>query len=312
MFLNDNCKGFEEYKAELLHDNFDSLCQKASENKASIIEFAEAYNNEMNAVLIFSEKEISANTSAELYNLAMITGKLGKTSNGLISLKEKCNAHGIFDMGACQNIGVGGLPLSDAGLQQKLKEAWRVGELPDDTNNKIYTLLEEGIIKNFFIFGEDPVACANVPDAVLSWFDKADFIMVQDYFMTDTAKEADLILPASFPFETGGSFTNAQKTIQIFEKADNYEPKVDKNNIEQLTGIMNNFSPQTYTCAEDVMEEIISLLPETQNEQLYLKYTSGSGNYRFFKYGCDNIAKRFNDEFAANMHIKFLLHRQEV
>lgn len=312
MFLNDNTKGFEEYKSELLKENFDTLCQKASNCKECIIEFAEAYNNEMNAILIFSEKEISANTSVELYNLAMITGKLGKTSNGLISLKEKCNAQGVFDMGACQNIGVGGVPLTDSELQQKLKETWHVGELPVDNSNKIYTLLEEGMIKNFFIFGEDPADCANVPDAVRNWFDNADFIMVQDYFMTETAKYANLILPASLPFETGGSFTNAQRIIQTFEKASNYKPKVEKNNIDQLIGIMNNFAPQSVTCAEDVMAEVISLLPENSKEELSLKYTSVSGNYRFFKYGCDAIAKRFNDEFAENLQIKFLLHRQEV
>ena len=46
-----------------------------------------------------------------------------------------------------------------------------------------------------FIFGEDPLGCAQNKVKVSGWLSVADFVMVQDYFMTETAKHADLILP---------------------------------------------------------------------------------------------------------------------
>ena len=100
MFIDDNCEGFEEYKRKLLFKDFKSLVEKGAWTEEHVVRFAEEFNNEMNAILVFSEKEVSGNTSLEIFNLAMITGKLGKTSNGLISLKEKNNSQGLFDMGA--------------------------------------------------------------------------------------------------------------------------------------------------------------------------------------------------------------------
>ena len=108
MFIGDNCEGFEAYKEELLKENFVELIDKAGVPfMDNVIEFAKEYNNQMNAVLVFSEKELSSNACQELFNLALVTGKLGKTSSGLISLKEKNNAQGIFDMGITPEYGVG-------------------------------------------------------------------------------------------------------------------------------------------------------------------------------------------------------------
>ena len=78
--------------------------------------------------------------------------------------------------------------------------------------------LESGKLKNILVFGEDPIGCAIDSKEISKWFTNADFIVVQDYFMTETAKTANLILPASFPFESGGSYTNTQKILQKFDK----------------------------------------------------------------------------------------------
>ena len=61
----------------------------SGKNSKNIIAFANDYNDTPNSILVFSEKEISAHSSIEIRNFAMITGKLGKTSMGIISLKEK-------------------------------------------------------------------------------------------------------------------------------------------------------------------------------------------------------------------------------
>ncbi|MEN8226160.1 MAG: FAD-dependent oxidoreductase, partial [Bacteroidota bacterium] len=123
LFIGDNTEGFEAYKKELLKENFVELVEKSGVAfMDSVIEFAKAYNNEMNAVIIFSEKEMCSNGSSELFNLAMITGKLGKTANGLISLKEKNNAQGIFDMGICPTLGVGAVGIKDKDLVARMKK----------------------------------------------------------------------------------------------------------------------------------------------------------------------------------------------
>lgn len=273
LFLRDRVNGFDAYKTQLLSGNFDALVQRAGvADKEVIIEFAETYNNELNAILLFSEKEISSAASIELFNLAMITGKLGKTSNGLISLKEKNNSQGLFDMGIYINL--------------NLKE-----------------LLENGKVRNLFIFGEDPVGCAEDKDAVREMLEKTKFIMVQDYFMTLTAAKADLILPASFPAETGGSFTNTQKVIQEFGAV--LPCKLEKSNIEQLTGLLKMFGLNGHTEKENILMEIVSLLPQTndhtvtENQKMImnLQSTQEDDNNRIFNFGCDSVVRYFEEDF---------------
>ncbi|MCK4569234.1 MAG: FAD-dependent oxidoreductase [Bacteroidales bacterium] len=297
LFIGDNCEGFTAYKEDLLKENFVDLVEKSGVTfMDSVIEFAKAYNNEMNAVIIFSEKEICSNTCSELFNLALITGKLGKTANGLISVKEKNNAQGIFDMGICPTLGVGAVDINDKGLVSRMKKSWKVKSLPKDVIVSQFEKLDKGKLKNLFIFGEDPLGCTEDKVKVAGWLTVADFVVVMDYFKTDTANQADLVLPASFPFESGGTFTNTQKVIQHFESG--FELKTGMSTLEQLSALMKEFGVKQKSKPEEVMSEIVSLLPEAGEEDKFIfRTTEEINDCRMFKHGCDNIVKRFDDEF---------------
>jgi len=303
LFLRDRVEDFEGYKKELLSERWDELVKKADLQETEIARFAETYNEEMNAIIIFSEKEISGNASLELFNLAMITGKLGKTANGLISLKEKNNSQGLFDMGISPKFGIGGQTLEDNGYTQRLKEKWSVETLASSEGECMKGKLFEGKLRNLFIFGEDPLGCAVDKEFIFNVFSKVSFTMVQDYFLTDTAQRADLILPASFPAETGGTFTNAQKVIQEFDVF--IKPATGKSNIEQLNGILNEFGLNGCHTAKEVFMEFITLIPENRDRaSLRLKSTTGDNNNRIFEYGCDALVKRFDKEFELSFKSK--------
>ncbi len=297
LFINDRCDGFEEYKSRLLSKDFKTLAEQACNSKDFIINFAKEYNNNPNAIIVFSEKEISTNAGLELTNLALITGKLGKTSSGLIPLKEKNNSHGIFEMGICPRYGVGKVSIHDEKLVSKMRTKWNVDDLPTNVNENMISLLENGMFKNLFIFGEDPIGCAINKEKVSQWLSIADFIMVQDYFMTETAQKAHLILPASFPIETGGSFTNAQNVIQKFKQQ--VAPKVEKRNYEQVLDLLAKFGDTNKNDDFiDVMMELISMLPPAAEETNYRFSNTEKDNFnRIFDYGCDHLVKYFEDDF---------------
>lgn len=301
LFINDNTAGYEEYKQDLLKENFVDLVEKSGvEYMDMIIEFAKEFNHEMNAVIVYSEKELCAEGAFALKNLAMITGKLGKTSSGLIALKEKNNSQGLFDMGICPKLGVGVQPILTKDLQAKMKAKWGVKDLPDTINVSQYDSFEKGILKNIFIFGEDPLGCAQNKVKVSGWLSVADFIVVQDYFMTETAKHADLVLPASFPVESGGSFTNTQKVIQEFEEG--LPSKVELKSYEQLSALLEKFGLKGCETTKDVMMEAISLLPtEKVEEKQQFTNTQELANGRMFNYGCDVIVKHFEEHFENEL-----------
>jgi formate dehydrogenase major subunit len=299
LFIRDNCGGFEEYKVELLKENFVDLVQKAGAAiMDDVIEFAKRYNNEPNAIIVFSEKELSSNACTELFNLAMITGKLGKTGSGLISLKEKNNAQGLFDMGVCMAYGVGGVPMTDEKLRKKLAKTWKVSkDFPGLGTTDIYEDLEDGRLKNIFIFGEDPLGCTSHKVQTAGWLTIADFVVVQDYFMTETAKHAHLILPASLPVETGGTFTNTQKVIQEFGAE--FKPAVEKSGLAQLADLLTALGVGQRADYHEALSEALSLLPEGGESMVYtFTHTSGDNPNRLYEHGCDHIVMRFDDEFA--------------
>ena len=298
MYIGDNCEAYEEYRNSVMQENFGELVELSGvPTMDTVVEFAKSYNNEMNAVIVFSEKEISANASYELFNLSMITGKLGKTSNGLIALKEKNNSQGLFDMGICPKLGVGTQPINDPKLIKLMKKKWKVDELPSTINESQFINLEEGKLKNLFIFGEDPMGTAKNPVRIAGWISVSDFVMVQDSFMTKTAKRADIILPASFPIESGGSFTNTQKVIQEFEPK--FNSKVNRLSYQQLIDLLKKLGVKQKINIEDIRMEAMSLLSTAKENKLKFVYTNTDNQHRIFEYGCDSIDKYFEDAFES-------------
>jgi formate dehydrogenase major subunit len=301
LFINDRALGFEEYKARLMSEDFDDLFEKSGVCCIDeMVQFAKDFNNEQNAVLVFSEKEMSSNVSFELFNLAIITGKLGKTAQGLIALKEKNNSQGVIDMGGCHKVAPGFQPYDDKSVINKLKQKWGISDIPENINSP-YKLLKRGELINMFVFGEDPLGCAVNRAEVEEWFNKIDFVMVQDYFMTETALQADLILPASLPFEIGGSFTTTQKRIQKFEKQ--IESALEIDSPQQLSTLLTKLGVPGFTDMEEVLWEVFSLLPPPVNPErrkFSLHYTAHENYNRMFAHGCDIINKRFDDEFEVS------------
>jgi len=298
LFINGNCLNFEEYKKSLLQEDFSELCRKSGDCcEECIAAFADDFNTQKNAVILFSEKEVSSQTASELFNLAMITGKLGKTSAGLICLREKNNSQGLFDIGVTEGLGPATRPVHDPDYMDRLRDIWGVDQLPQNSESNNLEMLEKGKFKNIFIFGEDPVGCAVEPAKVKKWLEKAGFIAVQDHFMSETAKMADVILPASFPSETEGSFANTQKVVQEFKPV--FEPAVEMTNLEQFAGLLNRLGVESEPFVASVREEIFSVLgiPGNKAGKYYFRVTEDKGEENLFMHGCDNIVKRFDDRF---------------
>jgi predicted molibdopterin-dependent oxidoreductase YjgC len=232
----------------------------------------------------------------------MITGKLGKTANGLISLKEKNNSQGLFDMGISTKNGIGNIDLTDDKYAKKLAKKWNVDKLPEQGDKCMKDQLNDGLIKKFYIFGEDPVGCSTDKAKVQKWFADAEFVLVQDYFMTETAKLANLVLPASFPIETSGSFTNTQKNIQIFEKQ--FKGKVEFENYQQLIQILNQLNETKLDSVEKVREEIFEILSGVEKKENYeLIYTEKDNLNKLFKHGCDYIVKYYDEHFKQSFEV---------
>jgi formate dehydrogenase major subunit len=296
LFINNNCEEFDAYKESLLKENFVGLVEKSGVDFMDmVIEFAKEFNNHMNAIIVFSEKELSANCCKELFNLALITGKLGKTSSGLISLKEKNNSQGLYDMGINPVIGVGTQSIFDNSFKTKMENIWKT-KIAEKAEKFTIDLLDTGKLRNLFIFGEDPIGSTN---ETFDWIDIAKFVLVQDYFLTDTAKKADLILPASLPIESGGSFTNTQKYFQEFEAS--FNSKIERLSYQQISDLIKAFDVENPENVIDIRMEAMSLLSTEDSKIKYsFTHTKKQNDKRIFNYGCDALHNKFENELESS------------
>lgn len=298
-YISSRTYDYDVYRAKMLKNDYNQLISLSGSNQDAVEGFVKSWLSELNPVIVFQEKYVSANASMALHNLVMLTGKLGKTGSGLIALKETNNAHGIFDMGACHKIGVGAEPILDEELQFQMGKKWGVMDLPF-TINSLYKMFTGGRIKNAFIFGEDPIGCAIQKSDVKQWFGRTDFVVVQDFILTETAQMANLVLPATFPWESGGSFTNSLRKVQQITKQ--MEAPAKRNGFEQLRDLLARFNLNTTPAPADAFNEAVSLKPKRGDfKDLRFEYKEKDNHNRMFEHGCDALNKLVDEEFEDKL-----------
>lgn len=197
-------------------------------------------------------------------NLAMLCGKVGVEGGGCNPLRGQNNVQGACDMGALFNTLPGYGSLENDGMLDKFEKLWKVKvpRRPGKPATEVWDNIYNGDIRALYIFGEDPaVADPNIAH-VQEALEKLDFLVVQDLFLTETAKAADVVLPGACFAEKDGTFTNTERRVQRVRKAVNPpgEAKPDWQIITELSRKMGY--EMSYSSAEEVFEEIRQLLPQ--------------------------------------------------
>ena len=199
-----------------------------------------------------------------LANLAMLCGNLGIEGGGVNPLRGQNNVQGACDFGGLPDVYSGYQKVIDPAARQKMEQAWGVDELPDQPGMKVTHMIpaaHDGKLKAFYVIGENPL----VSDPDLNHCEKSirnlDFLVVQDIFMTETARLADVVLPSACYAEKDGTFTNTERRVQRVRKA--VEPPGEAwNDWKIICDIANRMNyPMDYENSRQIMEEISRVTP---------------------------------------------------
>ena len=198
-----------------------------------------------------------------LSNLAMITGKIGRPGCGVNPIRGQNNVQGACDMGAQPTDFTGYQKVADPAVVKKFEDAWGC-ELNHNVGTKAtecFPKMIDGDIKGLFIFGEDPVRTDPDTHHVIKALESLDFLVVDDLFMTETAKYADVILPGVSYAEKEGTFSNTERRVQRVRKA--VEPVGDaRPDTWIFTQVMNRMGyAQPELTPAQIMDEIASVTP---------------------------------------------------
>ncbi len=155
-----------------------------------------------------------------LANLVLMTGHLGKPATGMNPLRGQNNVQGANDAGATPMFYPGYQRVDDPDVRAKYEKSWGVSLSPVpglNLNEMMKTVGEQ--MRGFFVMGEDIVLSEPNVLELEKGLNKVDFIVMQDAFMNETARFADVILPAAVFAEKEGTFTNSERRVQRVRKA---------------------------------------------------------------------------------------------
>jgi formate dehydrogenase alpha subunit len=202
-----------------------------------------------------------------LYNLILLTGHWGKEGCGINLLWEDCNSQGAADCGLLPDRLPGFVHISDESKRKQIEEIWKV-KLPHKPGadfNEILKEIHESKIKGLYIMAEDPLAKYPDKDYLESALKKIDFLVVQDIFLTETAKLADVVLPGASFAEKDGTFTNVERRVQRVKKA--FDPLGDAKADWEIVSLLAQAMGYEfdYPSAKEIFDEIVSVSPIYEN-----------------------------------------------
>jgi formate dehydrogenase major subunit len=199
-----------------------------------------------------------------LLNLMFACGMIGRWGAAMLPVRGQNNVQGASDVGAIPFVYTDYQPVGDPTVRERFARVW--GVPPESLSlNKGLMVTEvvkpESGIRGMYIMGENPII--SDPDIAHAehWFKELEFLAVQDLFLTETARYADVVLPGSSFAEKTGTFVNTERRIQLSRRACN-PPGEARGDLEILIDLSSRLGLTTpFRSAEDAMREIAQVTP---------------------------------------------------
>lgn len=198
-----------------------------------------------------------------LANLAILTGNLGRAGGGSNPLRGQNNVQGSSDVGALPTSLTMYRPMKDEATRRQFEAKWGVA-IPPERGLMIPEMFDRAIagqLKAMYVFGEDIAQTDPNVHHVEEALRALDLLVVHDIFENVTARFAHVMLPGSSFLEKTGTFTNAERRIQMVREAvpPPGEARRDLDILFDLSKRLGYAMP--HRDAADVMDEIAELTP---------------------------------------------------
>jgi predicted molibdopterin-dependent oxidoreductase YjgC len=218
-------RGFEELSRFLKNTTPDYAEKITGVRREEIVAAAREYAGAERAAIIYTlgvtEHSCGVHNVQSLANLALLCGNFGIPNAGVNPLRGQNNVQGAGDVGCMPEYLPGYQRTGLDEARAKWESAWGVALNPQPGITKITALDEilKGAVRAVYIMGENTaVSDANVGKTRRA-LRAAEFLVVQDIFLTDTARMAHVVLPAASFAEVDGTFTNTERRVQRVRKA---------------------------------------------------------------------------------------------
>jgi formate dehydrogenase alpha subunit len=267
-YIENRTEGFEEVEKTVEKYTPDYVEQITGIPAQEIIDAARLYAGAERGSILYcmgiTQHTTGTDNVKSLANLAMLCGNLGIEGGGVNPLRGQNNVQGACDMGGLPNVYSGYQNVNDPAANRKMAEAWGVEALPDQIGLKITDMIpaaHDGKLKAFYVIGENPLVSDPDLNHCEASLKNLDFMVVQDIFMTETARIADVVLPSACFAEKDGTFSNTDRRVHRVCKAIDAPGEAwdDWKIICEIATRMGY--PMQYESPEQIMAEISKVTP---------------------------------------------------
>ena len=268
-FLKNRTVGSEELLKSLKEFTLEEAAEKTGVPAADIIRAARAYALSPASAVLYSmgitQHVCGTDNVKTCATMALLAGHVGRPGAGVWPMRGQNNVQGNCDMGGMPEFYPGYKKSIDPATIEFFKKGWNVPELPMGpglTSTEMNEAALDGRLKFLYITGEDPVVCDANVKRTRQALESLDFLVVQEIFMTPTARMADVVLPAAAWAEKDGSYTSMERRVQWIDKAVE-APGEAKEGLWIMCQIARRMGLDfPYENAAQVLQEINSLVPQ--------------------------------------------------
>ena len=267
-FIASRCEGFEEYRESLAFftpakvEELTGVKQRDLEKAARL--FASAGRAALYFCMGITQHSHGVDNVLACANLQMITGNIGIEGGGINPLRGQNNVQGACDMGCIPGTFTGYQKVWDRAARRKFSRAWGIDEesLSLEEGLPLTLMIEEcgKKIKALHVMGENPLISDPNLARTREALGSLDLLVVQDIFLTETARMADVVLPAVSFAEKRGTFTNTERRVLLSNQAlrPPGEARQDFEIVADLAARFGHAFPRT---PEELFAEIRALTP---------------------------------------------------
>jgi formate dehydrogenase major subunit len=270
-FVRERCEldAFQEWAAFVAEDRNspESVAKYTGVDPAELRAAARLYATGGNGAIYYglgiTEHSQGSTAVMAIANLAMATGNLGRPGVGVNPLRGQNNVQGSCDMGSFPHEFSGYRHVSDDGVRATFESMWGT-KLDPEPGLRINNMLDaavEGSFKALYIQGEDILQSDPDTKHVAAGLGAMECVVIQDLFLNETAAYAHVFLPGSTFLEKDGTFTNAERRIQLVRRV--VTPRNGGYADWEITQLLAHaFGLNwTYTHPSQIMDEIAALTP---------------------------------------------------
>ena len=220
-YINNHTEGFDVLKKEIESLDFNSLSNLCGVNSELIKNVARIYAKAKSSIIFWgmgiSQHVHGTQNAFSLINLSLITGHVGKPGTGLHPLRGQNNVQGASDAGLIPMSFPDYKSVNKQDYKFEMQKLWDTPLEYDEgkTVVEIIDAIYNNEIKGLYVQGENPAMSDPDQMHTRKALAKLEHLVVQDIFMTETAWNADIILPATAHAEKTGTYTNTNRQVQL-------------------------------------------------------------------------------------------------